>query len=109
MPVAIMGDLQVCWRDMNEMDGEGGVKGGLTDTKGPKFRIGELKEHKAIQLVAGAKLKLSVGTDLGTTDHIFTKNAAVVNGLSVGTLTPRPLLLCPFSHYLIPLQLLLNG
>jgi pyruvate kinase len=61
MPVAIMGDLQ-----------------------GPKFRIGELKDHKAIQLVPGAKLKLSVGTELGDTNHIYTKNAAVVNGLSVG-------------------------
>lgn len=60
-PVAIMGDLQ-----------------------GPKFRIGELKDHQAITLVPKAKLKLSVGTEQGTTDHIYTKNAAVVNGLSVG-------------------------
>jgi pyruvate kinase len=60
-PVAIMGDLQ-----------------------GPKFRIGELKDHQAITLVPKAKLRLSVGTEQGTTDHIYTKNAAVVNGLSVG-------------------------
>lgn len=60
-PVSIMGDLQ-----------------------GPKFRIGELKDHQAITLVPKAKLKLSVGTEQGTTDHIYTKNAAVVNGLSVG-------------------------
>lgn len=60
-PVAIMGDLQ-----------------------GPKFRIGELKDHKAIQLAQGAKLKLSVGAEVGTVDHIYTKNAAVVNGLSIG-------------------------
>lgn len=60
-PVAIMGDLQ-----------------------GPKFRIGELKDHKAITLVPKAKLRLSIGTEQGTTDHIYTKNAAVVNGLSVG-------------------------
>lgn len=60
-PVSIMGDLQ-----------------------GPKFRIGELKGHTAITLVPGAKLKLSVGTEQGDVDHVYTKNAAVVNGLSVG-------------------------
>jgi len=60
-PVAIMGDLQ-----------------------GPKFRIGELKDHQAILLVPGAKLRLSVGDKQGNVDHIYTKNAAVVNGLSVG-------------------------
>lgn len=60
-PVAIMGDLQ-----------------------GPKFRIGELKDHQAIQLVPGAKLRLSVGSEAGNVEHIYTKNSAVVNGLSVG-------------------------
>lgn len=52
--------------------------------QGPKFRIGELKDHKAVNLVPGAKLKLSVGTTPGDETHIYTKNAAVVNGLSVG-------------------------
>jgi len=60
-PVAIMGDLQ-----------------------GPKFRIGELKDHKAIVIKAGEKLKFSVGTEIGDTDHIYTKNAPVINDLSVG-------------------------
>lgn len=60
-PVAIMGDLQ-----------------------GPKFRIGELVGHEAVMMKPGAKLKFSVGTELGTAEHLYTKNAAVIQGLSVG-------------------------
>jgi pyruvate kinase len=60
-PVAIMGDLQ-----------------------GPKFRIGELVGHQAVMMQPGARLKFSVGTELGTAEHLYTKNAAVIQGLSVG-------------------------
>jgi pyruvate kinase len=60
-PIAIMGDLQ-----------------------GPKFRIGELKDHKPVTLVPGARLKFSVGTELGHETHLFTKNAPVVQGLRIG-------------------------
>jgi len=60
-PVAIMGDLQ-----------------------GPKFRIWELKDHQAVTMKPGARLKFSVGAELGTAEHLYTKNAAVIQGLSVG-------------------------
>lgn len=60
-PVAIMGDLQ-----------------------GPKFRIWELKDHQAVTMKPGARLKFSVGAELGTAGHLYTKNAAVIQGLSVG-------------------------
>jgi pyruvate kinase len=61
LPVAILGDLQ-----------------------GPKFRIGELKDHKSVQLVPGARLKFSVGTEPGEESHLTTKNGAVIQGLSIG-------------------------
>jgi len=60
-PVAIMGDLQ-----------------------GPKFRIGELQGHEAVMMKPGARLTFSVGNELGTAEHLYTKNAAVINGLSIG-------------------------
>eukprot|EP01112_Ceratiomyxa_fruticulosa_P017816 TRINITY_DN5620_c0_g3_i1.p1 TRINITY_DN5620_c0_g3~~TRINITY_DN5620_c0_g3_i1.p1 ORF type:complete len:563 (+),score=150.50 TRINITY_DN5620_c0_g3_i1:148-1689(+) len=56
----------------------------LGDLQGPKFRIGELIDHKPIDLIVGKSIKLSVGTEIGTPDHIFTKNAPVVQGLSIG-------------------------
>jgi len=61
IPVAIMGDLQ-----------------------GPKFRIGELKDHQAIPLVKGSKIKFSVGNEVGDETHIYTKNEPVITGLSIG-------------------------
>jgi pyruvate kinase len=61
IPVAILGDLQ-----------------------GPKFRIGELKDHKSVQLVPGSRLKFSVGTEPGQDGHLTTKNAPVIQGLSIG-------------------------
>lgn len=60
-PIAIMGDLQ-----------------------GPKFRIGELVGHQAVTLVPGHRLKFSVGNELGTAEHLYTKNAPVIQGLSIG-------------------------
>jgi len=56
----------------------------LGDLQGPKFRIGDLKDHKPIELKNGAKLHFSVGTELGDVNHIYTKNAPVITGLSVG-------------------------
>jgi len=56
----------------------------LGDLQGPKFRIGDLKDHKPVELKDGAKLKFSVGTELGDATHIYTKNAPVITGLSVG-------------------------
>eukprot|EP01113_Clastostelium_recurvatum_P022741 TRINITY_DN2723_c0_g1_i4.p1 TRINITY_DN2723_c0_g1~~TRINITY_DN2723_c0_g1_i4.p1 ORF type:complete len:520 (-),score=137.49 TRINITY_DN2723_c0_g1_i4:69-1628(-) len=56
----------------------------LGDLQGPKFRIGELEDHKAVDLVKGKRIQMSVGATVGNSQHIYTKNAAVVNGLSVG-------------------------
>jgi pyruvate kinase len=56
----------------------------MGDLQGPKFRIGELKDHQAVMMTPGARLKFSVGAELGTAEHLYTKNAAVIQGLSVG-------------------------
>ncbi len=61
LPVAILGDLQ-----------------------GPKFRIGELEEHKPIQLAQGATIRFEVGDQPGNQSLITTSLPQMIEELQVG-------------------------
>jgi len=56
----------------------------LGDLQGPKFRIGELVDHTPVKLVKGKELLFTVGENAGSAEHLYTRNFAVIEGLSLG-------------------------
>jgi len=53
----------------------------LADLQGPKFRIGQLKDHKPVILTQGDKVTFIVSTDLGDSKRITTKHVELMEGL----------------------------
>jgi len=53
----------------------------LADLQGPKFRIGQLVNHKPVMLTQGEKVTFIVSSDLGDSHRITTKHTELMEGL----------------------------